>query len=194
MFRVPYLLLNVLHFKGKYINLTIKHFNKTCWAKIVYKVYFKCCKLCICIPILTHRETKMPGRWYAKMLIVFVCGLFPFSVSLELHDFFFFFLRISLYLFIYFFGCVGSSFLCEGFLQLQQAGATLHRGARASHHRSLSLRSTGSRRASPAVVAHGPSCSAARGTLPDQGPNPCPLHWQADSQPLRHQGSPYMTF
>ena len=46
---------------------------------------------------------------------------------------FFFFLT---YLFI--FGCVGSSFLCEGFLQLRQAGATLHRGARASHHRGLS--------------------------------------------------------
>ena len=44
------------------------------------------------------------------------------------------------YLFIYFFifGCVGSSFLCEGFLQLWQAGATLHRGARASHYRGLS--------------------------------------------------------
>ena len=26
--------------------------------------------------------------------------------------------------------------------------------------------------------------------LPRQGSNPCPLHWQADSQPLRHQGSP----
>ena len=25
---------------------------------------------------------------------------------------------------------------------------------------------------------------------PDQGSNPCPLHWQADSQPLRHEGSP----
>ena len=41
-----------------------------------------------------------------------------------------------IYLFI--FGCVGSSFLCEGFLQLRQVGATLHRGARASHHRGLS--------------------------------------------------------
>ena len=39
-------------------------------------------------------------------------------------------------------------------------------------------------------MAHGPSCSAACGILPDQGSNPCPLHWQADSQPLRHQGSP----
>ena len=36
------------------------------------------------------------------------------------------------------FGCVGSSFLCEGFLQLQQVGATLHRGERASHCRGLS--------------------------------------------------------
>ena len=36
----------------------------------------------------------------------------------------------------------------------------------------------------------GPSCSAACGILPDQGSNPCPLHWQADSQPLRHKGSP----
>ena len=41
-----------------------------------------------------------------------------------------------IYLFIY--GCVGSSFLCEGFLQLWQAGATLHRGARASHYHGLS--------------------------------------------------------
>ena len=38
--------------------------------------------------------------------------------------------------------------------------------------------------------AHGPSRSAACGILPDQGPNPCPLHWQADSQPPHHRGSP----
>ena len=48
----------------------------------------------------------------------------------------FFFLILFIYLFTY--GCVGSSFLCEGFLQLRQAGATLHRGARASHYRGLS--------------------------------------------------------
>ena len=50
--------------------------------------------------------------------------------------------------------------------------------------------STGSRHAGSVVVAHGPSCSAACGIFPDQGSNPSPLHWQADSQPLRHQGSP----
>ena len=71
-------------------------------------------------------------------------------------------------------------------------GATLHRGARASSlSRPLLLRSTGSRRAGSVVVAHGPSRSTACGILPDQGSNPFPLHWQADSQPLRHQGSPY---
>ena len=53
------------------------------------------------------------------------------------------------------------------------------------------LRSTGSRRTGSAIVAHGPSCSSACGIFPDQGPNPCPLHWQADSQPLRHQRSPF---
>ena len=52
------------------------------------------------------------------------------------------------------------------------------------------LWSTGSRRAGSVVVAHGLRCSAACGIFPDQGSNQCPLHWQADSQPLRHQGSP----
>ena len=56
--------------------------------------------------------------------------------------------------------------------------------------RPLLLRSTGSRRSGSVVVAHGPSCSAAHGIFPDQGSNLCPLHWQADSQPLHHQGSP----
>ena len=56
--------------------------------------------------------------------------------------------------------------------------------------RPLLLRSTGSRRASSTIVAHGSSRSVACGIFLDQGSNPCPLHWQADSQPLRHQGSP----
>ena len=49
---------------------------------------------------------------------------------------FFFYINLFIYLFI--FSCVGSSFLCEGFLYLWGAGATLHRGARASHYRGLS--------------------------------------------------------
>ena len=58
----------------------------------------------------------------------------------------------------------------------------------------LLLQSTGSRRTGSVVVAHGPSCSAACGIFPDQDSNLCPLHWQADSQPLRHQGSPSLLF
>ena len=58
----------------------------------------------------------------------------------------------------------------------------------------LLLWSTSSRRAGSVVVAHGPSCSMACGIFPDQGSNPCPLHWQADSQPLCHQGSPTVMY
>ena len=60
--------------------------------------------------------------------------LFFFNYSFFKFIFYFF----KIYLFIFIFGCVGSSFLCEGFLQLRRAGATLHRGVRASHHRGLS--------------------------------------------------------
>ena len=42
------------------------------------------------------------------------------------------------FIYLFIFGCVGSSFLREGFLWLRRAGATLHRGARASHRRGLS--------------------------------------------------------
>ena len=73
-------------------------------------------------------------------------------------------------------------------------GHSSSRCAGLSLSRPLLLRSTGSRRAGSVIVAHGPICSAACGIFPDQGSNPCPLHWQADSQPLRHQGSPGLMF
>ena len=38
-------------------------------------------------------------------------------------------------------------------------------------------------------VAHELTCSVACGAFPDQGSNPCLLHWQVDSLPLSHQGS-----
>ena len=50
-------------------------------------------------------------------------------------NFFFFLKLIYLFIYLFIFGCVGSSFLCEGFLQPRQAGATPHCTARASHHR-----------------------------------------------------------
>ena len=70
------------------------------------------------------------------LVVVSRCGLnFHFSTKMGniFPCAFFFFL---IYLFI--FGCVGSLFPCEGFLQLRRAGATPHRGARAYHCRGLS--------------------------------------------------------
>ena len=40
------------------------------------------------------------------------------------------------------------------------------------------------------VVLHGFSCSAACGVFLDEGSNPRFLHWQVDSVPLSHRGSP----
>ena len=73
-------------------------------------------------------------------------------------------------------------------------GHSSSRCAGLSPSRPLLPRSTGPRRAGSAIVAHGPSRSAACGILPDQGSNPRSLHRQADSQPLRHQGSPQHPF
>ena len=58
-------------------------------------------------------------------------------LELEIYIYIFFFI-FYLFIYLFIFGCVGSSFLCEGFLQLRQAGATLRRGAQASHYRGLS--------------------------------------------------------
>ena len=47
---------------------------------------------------------------------------------------------------------------------------------------------------SSVVVVPGLSYFMARGIFPDQGSNPCLLHWQADSLPLSHQRSPVLFF
>ena len=105
----------------------------------------------------------------------------------------FFFLIFLNYLFIYLF----YFWLCWVFVSVRGLSPVVASGGHSSSRCAglslswpLFLRSTGSRRAGSVIVAHGPSCSAACGILPDQGSNPCPLHWQADSPPLRHQGSP----
>ena len=85
---------------------------------------------------------------------------------------------------------LGLRFCARLSLVAASGGHSSSRCAGLSLSRPLSLWSTGSRRAGSVVVAHGLRCSAACGISSDQGSNPCPLHWQADSQPLRHQGSP----
>ena len=103
---------------------------------------------------------------------------------------FFFFLLIDWLIYLW---------LCWVFVSVQglslvaaSGGHSSSRCAGLSLSWPLLLRSTGSRHAGSVVVAHGPSRSAACGIFPDQGSNPYPLRWQADSQPLRHQGSPFL--
>ena len=85
---------------------------------------------------------------------------------------------------------------CFAWVSLVAAGGVLHSGCYAQASQLwwlLWLRSTGSGLQASVVVAPRPksiglvvvtrglSCSKARGILPDQGWNPCPLHWQAVS-------------
>ena len=48
--------------------------------------------------------------------------------------------------------------------------------------------------AQASAVVHGLSCPMVSGIFLDQGSNPCPLHWQVNSLPLDHQGSPEYVF
>ena len=133
------------------------------------------------------------------MLSVYpICSLFPaFFFSLFCLLLFLVFKKI-IYLFIYLFIYL---WLCWVLVSVRGLSLVVASGGHSSSwcvglslSRPLLLRSTGSRCAGSVVVAHGPSCSAACGILPDQGSNPCSLQWQADSQPLRHQGSPLPSF
>ena len=110
-----------------------------------------------------------------------------FNIALK-----YFFLII--YLFIYLWLCWVFVSVRGLSLVVASGGHSSSRCAGLSLSRPLLLQSTDSRRAGSVVVAHGLSCSVACGIFPDQGSNPCPLHWQADSQPLRHQGSPKIFF
>ena len=118
-----------------------------------------------------------------------VSGL-TFKSLIHFEFIYLFIFKIFIYLFIYL-------WLCWVFVSVRGLSLVAASGGHSSWwctglslSRPLPLRSTGSRRAGSVIVAHGPSCSAACGIFPDQGSNPCHLHWQADSQPLRHQGSP----
>ena len=114
--------------------------------------------------------------------------------SEESFSFLFVFLKKFIYLFIYFWLCWVLVSVRGLSLVAASGGHSSLRCVGLSLSRPLLPRGTGSRRAGSVIVAHGPSCSAACGIFPDQGSNRCPLHWQADSQPLRHQRSPRGVF
>ena len=105
------------------------------------------------------------------------------------------FLKNIIYLFIYFWMCY-TGFCCHtGFslvggsrgllfslvlgLLITVASPVVVRGLQVR-----GLRSCGS----------GPGCSTACGILPDEGLNPCLLHWQSESSPLSHQGNPVLSW
>ena len=120
----------------------------------------------------------------------------PILLFLEIS---FFFLSLFNNL-IYLFGCAGSSLLqglfssylrvffswwCAGFLlqQLLLLGSVVSRTSGLQQ-----LWYVGS-----VVEVHGHNCPSTCGIFPDQGSNPCLLHWQADSLPF-HEGSPEVSF
>ena len=151
--------------------------------------------LCLLLALQVYLEDTYSGTCTQAHthLLAFVPSFFFFFNNFCLFVCLFV-LIIYFYLFIYI-------WLCWVFFSVRGLSPVAASGGHSSSwctglplSRPLLLRSTGSRRAGPVIVAHGPSCSAARGILPDQGSNPCPLHWQADSQPLRHQGSPVPSF
>ena len=95
----------------------------------------------------------------------------------------------------------GSPLLFEGFLELERVGATLSvRGlliAAASltaevRLQVLPLQYSG--HVDSVLVEHLLSYSMACGIFLDRGLNLCPLHWQADSSSLHHQGSLHLCF
>ena len=108
------------------------------------------------------------------------------------------------YLFIYYsFWLCGVFVTAQAFFSLRQAGTPFQlwcfgfsleglllpqsTGSRAFSLQKLWLPGSG---ADSGVGAPGPSCSATRGTSPDQGGNPCLLQWQLVSLPPKDQGSP----
>ena len=148
-------------------------------------------------PLSSHQCWNSSGFLPSPISLPYsLCSFFSeYLLNLEedgsLILFFFFFFK-ELVIFIYFYFWLRWVFISVRGLSVvaTSGGHSSSRCAGLSLSQPLLLRSTGSRRAGSVIVAHGPSCSAACGIFPNQGLNPYPLHWQADSQPLRHQGSP----
>ena len=152
-------------------------------------------------PSISRKHSEVHSDWTRSVhefifdLITGAIRMLDFGQVWIIYPIIIFLLKYCVYLFIYLFIYL---WLCWVFVSVQGLSLVVASGGHSSSRcaglsllRPLLLQSTGSRRAGSAIVAHGPSRSAACGIFPDQGSNPCPLHWQTDSQPLRHQGSPW---
>ena len=146
-----------------------------------------------------HLKTRQWGsrKWEGRQWIKLSNKIRPVSLGLGLMSscIFFFIHLFNFWLHWVFAAARGLSLVAVS------GGYSLLRGAGLPLQWPLPLQSTGSRctgfsgcgtrasvvvahglwSAGSVVVAHGPSRSAACGIFPDQGSNPCPLHWQADS-------------
>ena len=119
--------------------------------------------------------------FYHSLFFNHLCHYFRYAFTSSLLLKYPFFFNKFIYLFIYF-------WLCWVFVSVRRLSPVAASGGYSSSWCTgftlpwlLLLWSTGSTHAGSVVVAHGLSCSAACGIFPDQGSNPCPLHWQADS-------------
>ena len=110
------------------------------------------------------------------------------------------FIKKTIYLFI--FGCAGSSLPLRLFSSCSWWGLPSSWGVRASHSGGFSccrprlqgagssvVSATGLQSPGSVGMMHKLICSSACGILPDPVSNLCLLHWQVDSLPLSHQGS-----
>ena len=97
-------------------------------------------------------------------------------LQIFMHMFYLLYFFLKLFIFIYLWLCWVFVSVRGLSLVAASGGHSSLRCAGLSLSPPLLLQSTGSGRAGSVVVAHGPSCSAACGILPDQGSNPCPLH------------------
>ena len=120
--------------------------------------------------------------YYLNILNSFICGINSRNQGFFFKLFFFLLFEMHpLYLFIYLWLCWVFVSVQGFFLVVASRGHSSSWCAGLSLSWPLLLWSTGSRCAGSVIVALGPSRSVACGTLPDQGSNPCPPHWQADS-------------
>ena len=115
--------------------------------------------------------------------------------------------RNSFALIFFFFNNEQNSFICLSLVALGpgcyawalpgcgKQGCSSLRAAGFSLQWLLLFRSTGSKAMGFSSCGNwGLVAPWACGILPDQASNLCPLHWQAASYPLRHQGNPTLTF
>ena len=137
----------------------------------------------LCFPGFGKIQLIAPDRWNSTSLFLFLFYFFLFLFFKGPVFVAFFFLIATLFIYL-FLAVLGLQFV-RGLSLVAASGGhsssrcrdrSSSRCAGLSLSRPLPLRSTGSRRAGSAVVAHGPSCSVACGIFPDQGSNPCPLH------------------